>query len=121
MRSPGPSWPPPVGTTPPPNTMDNIAGDPGMPAPRSMKLRNSKYMVKRTRGDAALDLQFSAAVNKYINVLLFTPWRELESIRVHQEEPEETDKQRERRLALFPLSKFKTCTGESDEEEEEEL
>ena len=104
-----------------PNTMDNIAGDPGMPAPRSMKLRNSKYMVKRTRGDAALDLQFSAAVNKYINVLLFTPWRELESIRVHQEEPEETDKQRERRLALFPLSKFKTCTGESDEEEEEEL
>ena len=92
-----------------------------MPAPRSMKLRNSKYMVKRTRGDAALDLQFSAAVNKYINVLLFTPWRELESIRVHQEEPEETDKQRERRLALFPLSKFKTCKGESDEEEEEEL
>ena len=104
-----------------PDSADDIAGETGKLAPTSMKLRNSKYMVKRSRGDAALDLQFSAAVNKYINILLFTPWRELEGIRVRQEEPVETVRQRMRRLALFPLSKFETCREEYDDEEEEEL
>ena len=76
-------------------------------------------MVKRIRGDAVPDLRFSGAVNRYSNILLFTPWRELESIRVHQEEPVETDTQRRRRLALFPLSKFETCKDDYEEEEAE--
>ena len=102
-------------------SIDNIAGHPGMPAPKSIKLKNSKIMVKRSRGDAVLDLRYSAALNKYSNLLLFTPWRELEGIRVHQDEPAvETAMQRIRRLALFPLSKFKTCREEFYEEEEEE-
>ena len=101
-------------------SIDNIAGHPGMPAPKSIKLKNSKIMVKRSRGDAVLDLRYSAALNKYSNLLLFTPWRELEGIRVHQDEPAvETAMQRIRRLALFPLSKFKTCREEFYDEEEE--
>ena len=104
-----------------PESSKEIAGEPGKPAPRSMKLKNSKYMVKRSMGDAVPDLRFSAAVNKYSNILLFTPWRELECIQVHEEEPVETDAQRRRRLALFPLSKFDICREDENEEEEEEF
>ena len=103
------------------DSMDDIAGsDPRIAAPKAMKLKSSsKIMVKRIRGDAVPDLRFSGAVNRYSNILLFTPWRELESIRVHQEEPVETDTQRRRRLALFPLSKFETCKDDYEEEEAE--
>ena len=66
------------------------------------------------------DLRFSGAVNKYSNILLFNPWRELESICVDGEEWTETPAQRQRRLALFPLSNFKTCSDEDDGEVEDE-
>ena len=95
-----------------------IAGHPEGAAPHSMRLKNGKIMVKRSRGAHAVPhLLFSGAVNKYSNTLLWCPWRELESIRVDQDD-DETPAQKEIRLTLFPLSKFQFCKDNSDEDSE---
>ena len=95
-----------------------IAGYPERAAPHSMRLKNGKIMVKRSRGAHAVPhLLFSGAVNRYSNTLLWSPWRELESIRVDQED-DETPTQKETRLSLFPLSKFQFCKENSDGDSE---
>ena len=89
-----------------PDSLDLIAGPSNRPAPLSMKLRNEKIMVKRSRGENAVPLLlYSGAVNKYANRLLFSPWRELESLDVDREEIE-TATERQARLELFPMSVF---------------
>ena len=101
-----------------PASSECIAGHPERAAPHSMRLKNGKIMVKRSRGACAVPhLLFSGAVNKYSNTLLWSPWRELESICVEQEDVE-TPKQKETRLSLFPLSKFQLCQDISDGDSE---
>ena len=95
-----------------------IAGADNRAAPVSMKLMNNKIMVRRTRGANAVPLLlFSGALNRYSSRLLFQPWRELESIRVDQQDLE-TAAQRETRLQLFPMSVFPICNDTIDDEEE---
>ena len=87
-------------------------------APISIKLSNGMIMVKRSGNGAVPNLLYSGALNRYSNTLLFNPWRELESIRVDQEDVE-TAAQREIRLELFPWSVFKICRDEIDGDEDD--
>ena len=97
-----------------PDSLDKIAGSPSRAAPVSMRLRNEKIMVKRRRGENAVPLfLFSAGLNRYANRLLFSPWRELETLNVDREEIE-TDTERAARLELFPMGVFGQCQEESD-------
>ena len=89
-----------------PESSDFIAGPSNRAAPLSMKLRNEKVMVKRSRGENAVPLfLYSGALNRYANRLLFSPWRELESLDVDREDIE-TATERQARLELFPMSVF---------------
>ena len=89
-----------------PDSSDLIAGPSNRAGPLSMKLRNEKIMVKRSRGEnAAPLLLYSGALNRYANRLLFSPWRELESLDVDREEIE-TATERQARLELFPMGVF---------------
>ena len=103
-----------------PDSSDSIAGSPNIAAPLSMRLRNEKIMVKRSRGENAVPhLLHSGAVNKYANRLLFSPWRELESLNVTREDIE-TDREQEARLQIFPMSVFQICQEENDRESEDD-
>ena len=105
-----------------PDSSQNIAGTSNMVAPKSMKLRNCKIMVKRTLGANAVPLlKHSGDINRYSNKLLWCPWRELGSINCLEEEEFETATQKKTRLELFPLSFFKICQDERDEEEADDL
>ena len=86
-----------------PDSPDFIAGDHNRMAPTSMRLRNGKIMVKRDGVNAVLHLLYSGAVNRYANMLLLEPWRELEAIWCVQGELE-SGRQRQRRLDVFPMS-----------------
>ena len=98
-----------------PDSSESIAGSFTEAAPRSLKLANGKIMVKRC-SKAVPHLLYSGALNKYSSTLLFSPWKELESIRVDQEDIE-TAAQRQTRLELFPKSVFPVCNTESDGDE----
>ena len=100
-----------------PGSSDSIAGDYNSVATTSMRLRDGRIMVKRQGTNAVPRLLYSGAVNKYTNMLLFEPWRELEAIRCAQRDLE-TGQQRQRRLELFPLSDFKICQDVHEEEED---
>ena len=98
-----------------PESSDMIAGFPNRAAPLSMKLRNEKIMVKRSRGENAVPLLlYSGALSRYANRLLFSPWRELESLDVDREEIE-TATERQARLELFPMGVFGTCQEDDSE------
>ena len=89
-----------------PDSSDLIAGPSNRAAPLSMKLRNEKIMVKRSRGENAVPLLlYSGALNRYANRLLFSPWRELESLDVDREDIESA-RERQARLELFPMGVF---------------
>ena len=104
-----------------PDSSDLIAGPSNMAAPLSMKLRNEKIMVKRSRGEKAVPhFLYSGAVNRYANRLLFSPWRELESLDVEREEIE-TATERQARLELFPMGVFENCQEDSDVDSEDDL
>ena len=61
-------------------------------------------MAKRNHEDKAiLRLICHTTSNKYLNFLLWSPWRQLECIDPDQEE-EETEAQMISRLSIFPLS-----------------
>ena len=104
-----------------PDSSDLIAGTLNRAAPISMRLRNEKIMVKRTRGENAVPcLLYSGALNKYANRLLFSPWRELESLDVDREDIE-TATERQARLELFPMGAFENCQEDSDVDGEDDL
>ena len=97
-----------------PDSLDLIAGSPNRAAPVSMKLRNDKIMVKRSRGENAVPLfLYSGGLNRYANRLLFSPWREIETLNVDREEIE-TATERAVRLELFPMGVFGNCQEDSD-------
>ena len=99
-----------------PNSLDSIPGTSGRRAPRSMMLQDGKVMVKRSKGaDAVPWLLPNEFLSKYSSVLMWTPWRELESICVNQEEVE-TVQQRQTRFDLFPFSVFNFCHDESSDD-----
>ena len=79
-----------------------------------MKLRNDKIMVKRSRGENAVPLFLhSGGLNRYANRVLFSPWREQESLNVDREEIE-TAEEEAVRLKLFPMGVFGNCPEDSD-------
>ena len=104
-----------------PDSSDLIAGPSNRAAPLSMKLRNEKIMVKRSRGENAVPLLlYSGALNRYANRLLFSPWRELESLDVDREDIE-TATERQARLELFPMGVFGNCPENGDVDGQDEL
>ena len=104
-----------------PDSSDLIAGPSNRAAPLSMKLRNEKVMVKRSRGENAVPLfLYSGALNRYANRLLFSPWRELESLDVDQEDIE-TATERQTRLELFPMGVFANHQEDIESDGEEDL
>ena len=97
-----------------PDSSDLIAGPSNRAAPLSMKLRNEKVMVKRSRGENAVPLfLYSGALNRYANRLLFSPWRELESLDVDREDIE-TATERQAKLELFPMGVFGICPKDTE-------
>ena len=104
-----------------PNSSDLIAGFSNTAAPVSMRLRNEKIMVKRSRGENAVPhLLYSGALNRYANRLLFSPWRELESLDVDREDFE-TARERQARLELFPMGVFENCQEDSVVDNEDDM
>ena len=104
-----------------PGSTELIAGTLNTAAPISMRLRNEKIMVKRTRGENAVPhLLYSGALNRYANRLLFSPWRELESLDVDREDVE-TASERQTRLELFPMGVFQKCHEDRNVDSEDDL
>ena len=83
-----------------------VAGSDGTLAPQIMMLTNGKIVVRRSRGVRAVPhLLYFGTTSKYSNCLLWTPWQHLEKVEPHQEE-EETEDQKNKRLSIYPMSKF---------------
>ena len=83
-----------------------VAGSEGTTAPQIMLLTNERIVVRRSRGTrAAPHLLYHGTTSKYSNCLLWTSWQHLEEVTPEQEE-QETEDQRKKRLAIFPMSKF---------------
>ena len=74
-------------------------------APQCFMLTNRKIMKLRTEGKAALWIVSAKASHKHGNQILWSPWRKLEEV-TGEQEMEETEEQRERRLEIFPMSVF---------------
>ena len=62
---------------------------------------------------AALNLPGRGKTNKYTSMLLWSPWTELERVNGEQEE-DETEEQKHRRLIVFPKSIFPVPFHEDD-------
>ena len=82
-----------------------------------MRLRHGTVMVKCKGVNAVLHLLHSGAVNRFSNMLLLQPWRELEALQCGQGDLE-TGEQRKKRLELLPMSDFKVCHDAHEEEED---
>jgi hypothetical protein len=88
-----------------PESMSPVVGTQNQRAPICMKLTNGTIMQKRTGPNAVLHLLCSGAPGKHGNQLLWSPWRHLEDVSGDQQE-EESDLQKRRRLAMFPMSVY---------------
>ena len=95
-----------------PNSDQLIAGTIDLWAPQTMMLFNGGIMKKRDE-KAALSLPDKGKKNKYATMLLWSPWTELEEVNGEQNE-DETEEQKQRRLSVFPASVFPTQTIEDD-------
>ena len=89
-----------------------IAGTKDFWAPQAMLLLNGGIM-KRRNEKAALSLPHRGKTNKYATMLLWSPWTELESVNGEQDE-DETEEQKQRRLSVFPASVFPVHMYEDD-------
>ena len=69
--------------------------------------------MNRRNEKAALNIHKEGKTNKYITMLLWSPWTELEGVNGEQNE-EETEEQKQRRLSVFPSSVFPTQTVGDD-------
>ena len=94
-----------------------VAGTRDTAAPESMMLANGKLMKRREDVSAVPNLFYSGCSSKYMNQLMWSPWRELEKVTGVQDKKESED-QKKIRLELFPLSVFPT---EGEDREEEDL
>ena len=70
-------------------------------------------MFKRRNEKAALSLPYGGKRNKYTTRLLWSPWTELEDVNGEQDE-DETEEQKQRRLSVFPASVFQAQLCEDD-------
>ena len=89
-----------------------VAGTRDLWAPQTMMLLNGGIMKMRSER-AALNIHKGGKTNKYISMLLWSPWTELEQVNGEQNE-DETEEQKQRRLSVFPASVFPTQTIEDD-------
>ena len=69
--------------------------------------------MKRRNEKAALHILNGGKTNKYVSMLLWSPWTELEGVNGEQNE-DETEEQKQRRLSVFPTSVFPTQMVEDD-------
>ena len=81
-----------------------VAGTRDVRAPETMMLLNGGVMKRRTKA-AALNLPNAGKRNKYITMLLWSPWTELERVNGEQDQ-DETEEQKDTRLSVFPKSVF---------------
>ena len=95
-----------------PNSDQLIAGTRDLWAPQAMMLFNGGIM-KRRNEKAALSLPYGGKRNKYTTRLLWSPWTELEDVNGEQDE-DETEEQKQRRLSVFPASVFQAQLCEDD-------
>ena len=90
-----------------------VAGTEQTVAPQAMMLKNGRIMVRRSNENkAVLQLLYHTTSSKYLNYLLWSPWRQLEEIEPDQEQ-EETEAQMKSRLSIFPMS---VCEDVAEEE-----
>ena len=93
-----------------PASISPVVGTEDQMAPICMQLTNGTIMQKRSGPKAILHLLYSGAPGKHGNQLLWSPWQYLENVGREQQE-EETDLQKERRLAVFPMSVYSSLTN----------
>ena len=73
-----------------------------------------KIMKLRAEGKAALWVLSARASHKHGNQILWSPWRKLEEV-TGEQDMEETEEQRERRLDIFPVSVFYQISEEGED------
>ena len=83
-------------------------------APECFMLTNKKIMKLRTERKAALLLLSAKAAHKHGNQILWSPWRNLEEV-TGEQEVEETEEQRQRRLEIFPMSLYYQMSEEEED------
>ena len=86
------------------NSNQLVAGTRDLRAPETMMLLNGGVMKRRTNA-AALNLLNGGKRNKYVTMLLWSPWTELERVNGVQDQ-DETEEQKHTRLSVFPKSVF---------------
>ena len=86
------------------NSNQLVAGTGDLRAPETMMLLNGGVMKRRTKA-AALNLPNGGKRNKYVTMLLWSPWTELERVNGEQDQ-DETEEQKHARLSVFPKSVF---------------
>ena len=88
-----------------PDSSDKMVGDEYLMAPQCMQLTNEDVMVMRSGRNAVLHLLFDGKARRHGSQLLWSPWQFLEEIGVENQDQDETEEQKKRRLEVFPLSK----------------
>ena len=69
--------------------------------------------MKRRTKKAALKFTNRGKTNKYVSMLLWSPWTELENVNGEQYE-DESEEQKQTRLSVFPASVFPVDWYEDD-------
>ena len=93
-----------------PNSGHLIAGTEDIWAPLAMVLSNGG-IVKRRERKAALNIGNEGKTNKYVTMLLWSPWNDLVEVNGEQYEYE-TEQQKQTRLSVFPASVFPVHIGD---------
>ena len=88
-----------------PDSSDKTVGDEHLMAPQCMQLANEDVLVKRSGKNAVLHLLYDGRARRHGSQLLWKPWQFLEEIRDENQDQDETDEQKRRRLQVFPMSK----------------
>ena len=96
-----------------PLTDQLVAGTSNVAAPETMMLKNGKIMKRRQDVEAVPILLFSGCSSEFGNELMWTSWRKLEEVTGIQER-QETERQKNTRLQVFPLSVFPSVEESSD-------
>ena len=92
-----------------PASLRQVVGTENQMAPICMKLTNGTMMQMRSGQKAILHLLYSGAPGRHGNQLLWSPWRHLEDITGDQQD-EESDLQKRRRLQVYPMSVYPSLT-----------
>ena len=87
-----------------PDSSDKAVGDDNLMAPQCMQLTNEDVMVKRSGKNAVLHLLYDGKTRRHGSLLLWSPWQFLEEIGDENQDQDETNQQRKRRLQVYPMS-----------------